>query len=296
MDTVEDTGIYTVHVAAAARESEANLFRDDLDKAGLSKCHGILHASGCRNVSDLSKLTSSQITSLDTNASDVAIIRRMSEDGGNNEYSIEPISNAKLSTTVDDGVYIADKKFNFEVICAENEVYKGRLFTIDQCNQLKRMSEYQAYKVNSAWQGMSCKSIPRFIPTTDEIFCKLFREFYTLYPGSIQGSIQFESDSEPHLVKYNGEAKGAPIHIDTSHKSITMNVLLSDPDDFGGGGTYLKVIDKTIKLEQGEMLIHPGQLEHSGTDITFGVRQLLVAFVKGEWENTEHIEGQVYSS
>jgi hypothetical protein len=30
-------------------------------------------------------------------------------------------------------------------------------------------------------------------------------------------------------------------------------------------------------------LIHPGCLAHGGADITFGVRQLLVAFVECDW-------------
>jgi hypothetical protein len=77
-------------------------------------------------------------------------------------------------------------------------------------------------------------------------------------------------------------------HDDYASKSITINVLLSDNDDFGGGGTYITAIDRTIKLNQGEMLIHLGDLEHAGADISFGVRRLLVAFLACEWEVTEN--------
>ena len=91
---------------------------------------------------------------------------------------------------------------------------------------------------------------------------------------------RFESDSEPHLVKYKGSSSGSPLHTDTTHKSITINALLSSSNDFGGGGTYIEVLDRVIQLEQGQMLIHPGCLAHSGADITYGVRQLLVAFVE----------------
>lgn len=290
---VEGGVLHTYDITDATRESEAHRFRADLDDAGLTKCHGILHASGCRRVSDLGRLTTSQITSMGTDPDDTAIINAMADQSktvpsvGNNAGTNSENSSVKLSTMVDDGVYIPEKCFNFEVVCAKNEIYKGRLFTVDQCNQLKRMSEYHAYKVNSEWIGMACKSIPGFISTTDDHFHHLFRELYCLFPGTMRrGSIQFESDNEPHLVRYIGEATGAPLHIDTTHKSITINVLLSDNGDFGGGGTYLKAIDKTIKLEQGEVLIHPGNLEHAGADITFGVRQLLVAFLECEWEDS----------
>lgn len=290
---VEGGVLYTDDIAASMKASEAHRFRADLNDAGLTKCHGILHASGCRRVSDLGRLTTSQITSMGIDPDDTAIINAMADQSktvhahDNNADTNSESSNVKLSTMVDDGVYISEKSFNFEVICAKNEIFKGRLFTVDQCNQLKRMSEYHAYKVNSGWIGMACKSIPGFILTTDDNFHQLFRELYCLFPGTMRkGSIRFESDNEPHLVRYIGEAKGAPLHIDNTHKSITINVLLSDNGDFGGGGTYLKAIDKTIKLEQGEVLIHPGNLEHAGADITFGVRQLLVAFLECEWEDS----------
>jgi hypothetical protein len=94
-----------------------------------------------------------------------------------------------------------------------------------------------------------------------------------------RGTITYDS-SEPHLVKYAGESSGSPLHVDTDHMSITINVLLSDANDFGGGGTYIPAIGRTIFLEQGQMLIHPGCLAHAGADITHGVRQILVAFVE----------------
>jgi hypothetical protein len=172
------------------------------------------------------------------------------------------------------------------------------------------MSEYHAYRASvmgnmnsSGWtdqiytltsQHMACESVPGFISTTENVFRQLLRQLYSLYPLRVrQGTIEFESKGEPHLVKYNGKAKGTVLHTDNhddyASKSITVNVLLSDNNDFGGGGTYISAIDKTIKLEQGEMLIHLGNLEHAGSDITFGVRRLLVAFLACEWEDTEQL-------
>ena len=188
----------------------------------------------------------------------------------------------------------------------------GRLFTVDQCNELKRMSEYHAYGAdNAAWRGMACKTVPGFVGMTDPAFRRLLLELRDLYPNISRGSsssgdgggrggggggggegggggvgrtttMRFESDSEPHLVKYSGASSGSPLHVDTDHMSLTVNVLLSDVGDFGGGGTYIRAIDRTIYLEQGQMLVHPGCLAHAGNDITYGVRQLLVAFVECE--------------
>lgn len=303
--------------ASALRATEANTFKLDLDKAGLSLCHGILHASGCRQISDLRKLTPIQITAMGIDCFDSAVLSRVIQEqkiimhaqDNNDDYESTPVS---LSTCVN-GAFGNSRKqlsrfevrkaqdFNFEVICSKNDIYKGRLFTVEQCAQLNRMSEYHAYKsigtVNAGWtdqiytltaQHMACESIPGFISTTEEIFRQLLRELYTLFQGRVKrGSIEMETSGEPHLVKYNGKAKGTVLHTDNddeySANSITVNVLLSDNDDFGGGGTYISAIDKTIKLEQGEMLIHLGNLEHAGADITFGVRRLLVAFLACEW-------------
>ena len=145
---------------------------------------------------------------------------------------------------------------------------------------------------------MACESVPGYIASTDDIFRQLLRALYSLYPGRVRkGTIEFESSGEPHLVKYSGKAKGTVLHTDNhddyASKSISLNVLLSNNDDFGGGGTYISVLDRTIKLKQGEMLIHLGDLEHAGTDITFGVRRLLVAFLACEWEDTENMNNQI---
>lgn len=147
------------------------------------------------------------------------------------------------------------------------------------------MAEYHAYDVNPGWIGMPCKHVPGCNEKVGSVFRELFNELERLYPQIPSGSVRFESDSEPHFVRYIGSATGAPLHTDTEHMSLTVNVLLSDPCDFGGGGTYLKVLDRVIRLNQGEVLVHPGNLLHAGADITYGVRQLLVAFLECEWES-----------
>jgi hypothetical protein len=48
-----------------------------------------------------------------------------------------------------------------------------------------------------------------------------------------------------------------------------------------------------IHLQQGEILIHKGDLEHSGVDITSGVRRLMIAFLACEWqEDDDHDEAE----
>lgn len=63
---------------------------------------------------------------------------------------------------------------------------------------------------------------------------------------------------------------------------ITANLSLSCKNSYSGGGTYIAAMDKLVKLEQGEMLVHPGHLLHAGNCITAGTRLLLVAFADCE--------------
>ena len=62
---------------------------------------------------------------------------------------------------------------------------------------------------------------------------------------------------------------------------ITLNCMLSKSDEYEGGGTYIRALRKTVRLEQGQVLVHPGELYHKGCDITSGVRALIVCFMDG---------------
>jgi hypothetical protein len=55
--------------------------------------------------------------------------------------------------------------------------------------------------------------------------------------------------------------------------------MLSDMTDYAGGGTYFRALRQTLKLRQGQVLIHPGDLQHKGVAITSGIRILLVCFL-----------------
>jgi hypothetical protein len=80
------------------------------------------------------------------------------------------------------------------------------------------------------------------------------------------------------LVKYSATAqKGLKIHTDGCLFSLTL--LISDPKDFEGGGTYYQSIDKVIHLDQGDVAYHDARVMHSGIDITKGSRYILVGFI-----------------
>ena len=98
----------------------------------------------------------------------------------------------------------------------------------------------------------------------------------------INFSLEPESVIEPYdifIVKYdlNGQ-NGLNIHRDSSELSFVL--LLSDPKNFEGGGTYYKEQDLLINpSEQGTLVFHFGKTKHGGKNITKGIRYILIGFM-----------------
>jgi predicted 2-oxoglutarate/Fe(II)-dependent dioxygenase YbiX len=79
------------------------------------------------------------------------------------------------------------------------------------------------------------------------------------------------------VVKYKENAQNyLDMHQDGSF--LSFNILLSDPIEFEGGGTYFDD-GLTAHLEQGDILIHSSRVKHSGLPIVKGTRYLLVGFL-----------------
>jgi len=91
------------------------------------------------------------------------------------------------------------------------------------------------------------------------------------------------------FVKYEaceGGQRSVGLHRDGS--SLSFNVLLNHPAEFQGGGTYFDhPLDRTIKIEQGAVLVHSGRRRHAGVEITSGQRFLLVGFIDESWGSVD---------
>ena len=66
------------------------------------------------------------------------------------------------------------------------------------------------------------------------------------------------------------------IHRDSS--VLSFIALLSNPDDYIGGGTYYEYYDKTVMPAKGDLLFHSGKIRHGGNKITSGKRYILIGF------------------
>lgn len=94
----------------------------------------------------------------------------------------------------------------------------------------------------------------------------------TLYDGLILGSI--------------APATSQPVHRDAS--LLTLNIPLSAPEEFSGGGTYVEPLGDgfaaPLRIDQGKALCHLSGVRHAGTAITAGQRWVLVMFLLAKEE------------
>lgn len=73
-----------------------------------------------------------------------------------------------------------------------------------------------------------------------------------------------------------------PVELHHDRCDVTANLSLSNSSDYEGGGTIIADMGRVIKLDKGEVLLHPGSLVHGGMDIYKGTRFLLVTFAHFE--------------
>jgi len=104
--------------------------------------------------------------------------------------------------------------------------------------------------------------------------CYIMKKEYNLEESSIIEPF------DVFVVKYElSGQKELELHRDVSVLSFVL--LLSNPNDFEGGGTYYKENDLLINQKiQGSLVIHCGKTRHSGKAITAGKRYILIGFCR----------------
>ena len=113
----------------------------------------------------------------------------------------------------------------------------------------------------------------------DTLMEKLSKEIQSYY---CLGEDSVISPFDLFVVKYetNGQSS-LDIHRDASEFSFIL--LLSDPQDFTGGGTYYQEKDILIQPKnKGAMTVHFGKVKHGGNKITEGVRYIMIGFLHVE--------------
>lgn len=118
------------------------------------------------------------------------------------------------------------------------------------------------------------ESIPQIFSYIIHTFKTIFKQIDELY--CLDKKVDFNI-KDLFIVKYEENAQTElEEHDDGSF--FTVNLLLSDPADFVGGGTYFED-GIQYNLNQGDCILHCGRIKHQGIRITKGKRYLLVAFI-----------------
>ena len=117
------------------------------------------------------------------------------------------------------------------------------------------------------------------------VFTKVCEPLATRWAGAgfLAEHLVFKDFFFVHYSAAEGEQRGLNMHQDGS--LFSFNVLLNDPSEFDGGGTFFSQPGwpeghgKTVSVPRGAALVHSGSLRHGGRDITRGTREILVGFM-----------------
>lgn len=154
-----------------------------------------------------------------------------------------------------------------------------QLLSLTECQHILEVCERQTEWTTDrhsafATTDIPIRSDPQLAHLEQVVKDRLFPELAEYYEFK-ESDIEFR---DIFLVKYNVNAqKGLKIHTDGCLFSLTL--LVSNPNDFEGGGTYYQSIDQVLHLGQGDVAYHDARVMHSGIDITKGSRYILVAFI-----------------
>ncbi|KAG7354642.1 hypothetical protein IV203_003998 [Nitzschia inconspicua] len=155
---------------------------------------------------------------------------------------------------------------------------------IDTClDPIIEGSEKHALSLRHGWKtelysltkcDVACRDIPGIQQYVQPVFHYVCQAINVLY-----GTARLMVDkNQPHVLKYSAAMGHTGVELHHDRCDVTANLSLSDRSDYEGGGTMIVDIGRVVKLEKGEVLLHPGSLVHGGMDICGGTRFLLVTF------------------
>jgi hypothetical protein len=186
------------------------------------------------------------------------------------------------------------------IVDEELKVFVVDLLSPETCDLVRRMADDHVRQVSESGSGMPtwrtlytytkqdlpCSEVKGLTTSvTDLIMANVANIVGEIYGRKKEAlKLRPRSWKEPHLLLYQ-HLPGKPVHSGVEMHydgcDITWNAMLSKSSEYEGGGTYIRSLRKTIRLEQGQVLIQPGELYHKGVDITSGVRALIVCFMDG---------------
>ena len=140
----------------------------------------------------------------------------------------------------------------------------------------------------------------------DELLPRLLPEIVAAFPGALDPVRCSLGVQAARLVKYDASAGHVELGYHRDGTLLTANIALNSADEYSGGGTLVESLlpdaeigdapsdcgsnltsgrwrgGTAVRLSQGHVLLHPGNIRHGGLPITRGVRYVLVLFLMDE--------------
>ena len=123
-----------------------------------------------------------------------------------------------------------------------------------------------------------------------ELLPRLFPAIVNAFP-SLETSPENLRLGDCRVVKYDASEGKVELGMHRDGLLVTANIVLNPIEEYTGGGTVIEDLilqgdmessdtsAMSILLDQGHVLLHPGDVRHCGAPITSGIRYVLVLFI-----------------
>ncbi|KAJ2143321.1 hypothetical protein IW139_000239 [Coemansia sp. RSA 353] len=178
--------------------------------------------------------------------------------------------------------HVPPTELGFETLRNRHPLNFGQIFSAPERQQI--LDSVSAYVEHQGWTTQRHGAFPtRDIPTNVLSIAHTItsRLEQTLFPRLHEHTgidIKYWTFRDIFIVGYHeAHQRSLNMHSDGSLASLTL--LLNEPCEFDGGGTFFEKFALRIEQVPGDAWIHDGRLDHSGVAITRGKRLVLVAFI-----------------
>jgi len=162
------------------------------------------------------------------------------------------------------------------------------LLTDEECRTF--INEAERIAATSGWSTKRHGSFPttdlpmQDLPESLDLLNTLLKErilpaLGDSFSDALPGSMTNLRVADAFVVKYSAAGGQTELKPHRDGSVLSFNIALNECAEFEGGGTWFASIDRSLRIDRGEMVMHASGVLHAGHPITSGTRYILVGFV-----------------